>query len=108
MHAVVTNWRLKAATQDPDAYRLFVSESARIIAPILRANGMLDVFLIRTAPDVVKFVNIYDNDIHAESALHSVAAQMGTYLAKHLELIERTSGDAIDLIAMIDAAESIP
>jgi hypothetical protein len=100
MHAVVTNWRIKPDTQENQAYAAFLTEAARQVVPILRDQGMLDVFVIRIAPDIVKFVNIYESEDEADGALHHVTERAGTFLAEHLELIERSGGPTADLIAL--------
>jgi hypothetical protein len=102
VHAVVTNWRINPVTQTDEAYAAFLAEAARQVTPILRDQGMLDVFVIRIAPDIVKFVNLYESADDAEKALALVTEHVGAYLNEHLELIERSSGDAVDLISLTE------
>jgi hypothetical protein len=102
MHAVVTNWRIKPDTQADEAYAAFLTEAARRVVPILRDQGMLDVFVIRIAPDLVKFVNIYESKEEADVALALITERVGPYLVQHLNLMERSDGSAVDLTALTD------
>ncbi len=97
MYTVVTNWRIGREFRSEEAYHAFLHEAGRQVVPILRDYGMLDVFVIRISDEVVKFVNVYESADLAEQALAAVQEAAGPFLARHLELLERSGGPTIDL-----------
>jgi hypothetical protein len=101
MYTVVTNWRIGREYRGDEAYRDFLYEAGRQVVPILRNFGMLDVFVIRISDEVVKFVNVYESADLAERALATVQEVAGPFLARHLELLERSGGPTIDLPSLM-------
>ena len=99
MHATISHWRFRPESATTKQFDEFMSEAARRVVPILRNLGMLDVFIIRTSPDTIKFINIYETREDADLAQESVWRAHGFFLGRHLELIDRSGGETVDLLA---------
>lgn len=102
MWAKIETWRLAQELQEDNAYALFLRDLSRRNTPILREHGLLDGFVVRTSPDTMLTMNLYETEAQAELAWREVISHLGEALNGRLTLIERQVGPAEDLPMLLN------
>jgi hypothetical protein len=102
VYAKIVTWRLASDVQDDGAYDRFIRELSERNVPALRKHGLLDGFVVRTAPDMIMTINLYDDQQSADSAWNSVISSLSDELQGKLTLVERKVGAAVDLPMLLN------
>lgn len=97
MFASLSTWRLDDSIQDDAAYHTFVREVFRKTLPTMREIGILDSMVVRTAPDTIVSITVYESQEAADAAWHAATGSMRSLYAPRMQLVSRLSGPAADI-----------
>lgn len=112
MHANITTWlitdiaRKSESFQDflqrwqPGSYQQFFRDAAPRVVPILRSHGMICSYAIRTSPEMVTIVSVFETEAGAEAAWHEISGRLHEVMEGTLEFLERSCGPVEDLFQL--------
>ena len=97
MYASLSTWHLDDSIQDDSAYEGFVRDILRKTLPTARDIGILDAVVVRTAPDTIVAVSLYDTEDAADAAWQQTVGSMQNLYDSKMTLVSRTTGRADDM-----------
>ena len=97
VHAKIITWRLSPELQSDAAFDAFLIELADRNVTALRKFGLLDGFVVRTAPDMMMTINFYESAEHAEEAFNAATGRPEYGESLHIAFVSRQDGAAFDL-----------
>jgi hypothetical protein len=101
MQATVTTWRI-ADPYRGDDFPIMLRDLIGENLETFRRLGLLDLMFVRTSPDSLTVVNVYEDDVDPDAMLAEQNRTLGPALAGKLELIQRASGPAYDTSDLLE------
>ena len=99
MYGIVTTSRLDESIQGDVEYKTYIREASLQYVELLRELGVLDILIIRTGPDTMVSVAIFEDDTTAVRALATGEEMRRDGHSSKTTLISRVAGDVNDMPA---------
>jgi hypothetical protein len=96
MQATITTWQIGEAYREGEGIVTALREVVRRHQATFRRLGLLDIMLIRSSPETMTVVNMYEDDLDRDAMQAETMRALGPALAGKLELIGREFGPAWD------------
>jgi hypothetical protein len=106
MYASLSTWQLDEAIQDDATYHAFVRDVLRRTLPTMRDIGILDSMIVRTAPDTIVSVTVYESEDAAKAAWIEASGPMRRLYEARLTFVSRLIGPADDMPQLTDAGRA--